>query len=992
MVLFRISGSYFFFFSSRRRHTRYWRDWSSDVCSSDLDEDGETKATPIKVVNSSCDTKTEQGKDAIGYDQTYIMIYGVGKAKITFTAKDEKLAKKIGEVTYEVESISAEEKEKQDKEKYNFRVLHFVGNPNEYDESNSEIPKQVILKKSGNGQFTRQRIQVWGYYDEDGETKATPIKVVNSSCDTKTEQGKDAIGYDQTYIMIYGVGKAKITFTAKDEKLAKKIGEVTYEVESISAEEKEKQDKEKYNFRVLHFVGNPNEYDESNSEIPKQVILKKSGNGQFTRQRIQVWGYYDEDGETKATPIKVVNSSCDTKTEQGKDAIGYDQTYIMIYGVGKAKITFTAKDEKLAKKIGEVTYEVESISAEEKEKQDKEKYNFRVLHFVGNPNEYDESNSEIPKQVILKKSGNGQFTRQRIQVWGYYDEDGETKATPIKVVNSSCDTKTEQGKDAIGYDQTYIMIYGVGKAKITFTAKDEKLAKKIGEVTYEVESISAEEKEKQDKEKYNFRVLHFVGNPNEYDESNSEIPKQVILKKSGNGQFTRQRIQVWGYYDEDGETKATPIKVVNSSCDTKTEQGKDAIGYDQTYIMIYGVGKAKITFTAKDEKLAKKIGEVTYEVESISAEEKEKQDKEKYNFRVLHFVGNPNEYDESNSEIPKQVILKKSGNGQFTRQRIQVWGYYDEDGETKATPIKVVNSSCDTKTEQGKDAIGYDQTYIMIYGVGKAKITFTAKDEKLAKKIGEVTYEVESIEREEEEKGEREDFGCRGMNLVGNPNEYDESNSEIPKQVILKKSGNGQFTRQRIQVWGYYDEDGETKATPIKVVNSSCDTKTEQGKDAIGYDQTYIMIYGVGKAKITFTAKDEKLAKKIGEVTYEVESIDGEAPSKPFSIDVDVPSNIKSGQDVNVTATAKCSDKLENAKNALLIVGLYKSEGDVNKMINYSYVEKTMEPNKTVTLGAGFGIPENAKGYKVKVFVWDMWPNETQGGKALSEVKEFTVQ
>src|SRR5947209_11548524 len=29
---------FFFFFSSRRRHTRYWRDWSSDVCSSDLFE------------------------------------------------------------------------------------------------------------------------------------------------------------------------------------------------------------------------------------------------------------------------------------------------------------------------------------------------------------------------------------------------------------------------------------------------------------------------------------------------------------------------------------------------------------------------------------------------------------------------------------------------------------------------------------------------------------------------------------------------------------------------------------------------------------------------------------------------------------------------------------------------------------------------------------------------------------------------------------------
>src|SRR6476620_3571715 len=28
------------FFSSRRRHTRYWRDWSSDVCSSDLSSTG----------------------------------------------------------------------------------------------------------------------------------------------------------------------------------------------------------------------------------------------------------------------------------------------------------------------------------------------------------------------------------------------------------------------------------------------------------------------------------------------------------------------------------------------------------------------------------------------------------------------------------------------------------------------------------------------------------------------------------------------------------------------------------------------------------------------------------------------------------------------------------------------------------------------------------------------------------------------------------------
>src|SRR5690606_40322592 len=31
-----LSFCYYFFFSSRRRHTRFSRDWSSDVCSSDL--------------------------------------------------------------------------------------------------------------------------------------------------------------------------------------------------------------------------------------------------------------------------------------------------------------------------------------------------------------------------------------------------------------------------------------------------------------------------------------------------------------------------------------------------------------------------------------------------------------------------------------------------------------------------------------------------------------------------------------------------------------------------------------------------------------------------------------------------------------------------------------------------------------------------------------------------------------------------------------------
>src|SRR3712207_6885084 len=43
------------FFSSRRRHTRYWRDWSSDVCSSDL-VDFNPRFVAERIVDSSAVT------------------------------------------------------------------------------------------------------------------------------------------------------------------------------------------------------------------------------------------------------------------------------------------------------------------------------------------------------------------------------------------------------------------------------------------------------------------------------------------------------------------------------------------------------------------------------------------------------------------------------------------------------------------------------------------------------------------------------------------------------------------------------------------------------------------------------------------------------------------------------------------------------------------------------------------------------------------------
>src|SRR5438270_4698634 len=51
----------FFFFSSRRRHTRFDCDWSSDVCSSDLFADYETKILQVTNLINEAQSAKEQG-------------------------------------------------------------------------------------------------------------------------------------------------------------------------------------------------------------------------------------------------------------------------------------------------------------------------------------------------------------------------------------------------------------------------------------------------------------------------------------------------------------------------------------------------------------------------------------------------------------------------------------------------------------------------------------------------------------------------------------------------------------------------------------------------------------------------------------------------------------------------------------------------------------------------------------------------------------------
>src|SRR5947209_18021976 len=56
---------FFFFFSSRRRHTRYWRDWSSDVCSSDLQHEVPLELGALGRRDDDVLELADAGRDAV---------------------------------------------------------------------------------------------------------------------------------------------------------------------------------------------------------------------------------------------------------------------------------------------------------------------------------------------------------------------------------------------------------------------------------------------------------------------------------------------------------------------------------------------------------------------------------------------------------------------------------------------------------------------------------------------------------------------------------------------------------------------------------------------------------------------------------------------------------------------------------------------------------------------------------------------------------------
>src|SRR3712207_9081247 len=91
-----------FFFSSRRRHTRYWRDWSSDVCSSDL-KAAIVKAKSDNMPNDNIDRAIKKGVgggDGENYESITYEGYGAGGVAIIVETLTDNKNRTAGNVRY----------------------------------------------------------------------------------------------------------------------------------------------------------------------------------------------------------------------------------------------------------------------------------------------------------------------------------------------------------------------------------------------------------------------------------------------------------------------------------------------------------------------------------------------------------------------------------------------------------------------------------------------------------------------------------------------------------------------------------------------------------------------------------------------------------------------------------------------------------------------------------------------------------------------------
>src|SRR5690606_39492778 len=88
-----------FFFSSRRRHTRFSRDWSSDVCSSDLSE-ADSVTMWVDPADVSSEAALGAGTTVSGFDLqiAYLSLAKFLTPDSSFAAFDRSEERRVGRV------------------------------------------------------------------------------------------------------------------------------------------------------------------------------------------------------------------------------------------------------------------------------------------------------------------------------------------------------------------------------------------------------------------------------------------------------------------------------------------------------------------------------------------------------------------------------------------------------------------------------------------------------------------------------------------------------------------------------------------------------------------------------------------------------------------------------------------------------------------------------------------------------------------------------
>src|SRR3712207_245765 len=123
--------SLFFFFSSRRRHTRYWRDWSSDVCSSDLGFGDRRKAM---LEDIAILTAGQVVSEDLGIKLEGVTLDMLGRAKRVVIEKEnttiidgagsrEEIQGRIGQIKAQIEETTSD----YDREKLQERLAKLAG-------------------------------------------------------------------------------------------------------------------------------------------------------------------------------------------------------------------------------------------------------------------------------------------------------------------------------------------------------------------------------------------------------------------------------------------------------------------------------------------------------------------------------------------------------------------------------------------------------------------------------------------------------------------------------------------------------------------------------------------------------------------------------------------------------------------------------------------------------------------------------------------------